>query len=98
MALPSLPLSLNESIGNTEKQSGIRASCVEIDTVGYQEWPEYFQFPPRVGDLVKSREGVMAKISAVVHISGAAGPITLLEITRNTGGSTPVEGSGGALT
>lgn len=77
----------------------IRAACVDLDNPGFDgDWPSYFSFPPRVGDLVKSLNGRVAKIANVIHIMGATGePIVLLELARNTGGSTPVEGGNASL-
>ena len=82
-----------------QEQRYIRAACIDMGRQGFDsDWPTRFQYPPRIGELVKNVRGEIAKIAKVIHIQGADGPIVLLEITRDLGGSTPVEGSGGTLT
>jgi len=90
---------LNNESNMSRPQGSVRAVCVEIDQPNsWDAWPKYFSFPPRPGDLVKSGTGRVAKITNVMHITGAGDlPIAVLELTRDTGGSTPVEGSGGSL-
>ena len=77
----------------------VRAVCVELEQPSsWEQWPTHFAFPPRAGDTVKAVSGKVARIANVMHIMGAEGfPVVVLELARNTGGSTAVESGGGAL-
>ena len=76
----------------------VRAVCVELEQASsWEQWPTHFAFPPRAGDTVKAVSGRVARIANVMHIMGAGGfPVVVLELARNTGGSTAVESGGGA--
>jgi len=74
-------------------------NTVELKTITYiaeeeystENWPMKFLFPPRKGDLVRSKNGATLEIKGIIHIDG--GRIILL-LGRDGGGSTAIEGSG----
>lgn len=81
------------------KPTGIRvvvlSDYIDLTSVA-TEWPRQFLVPPRVGDMVQSRDGTSKKIIEVIHFEEADGSPALAvrlgndstDVTPTSGGST----------
>jgi hypothetical protein len=67
--------------GNRPKyQIRIYGRCrTNLDAYQKERWPEWFQFPPREGDIIQAESGKILKVCRVTHnFDGSLG----IELTK----------------
>ena len=87
---PSLP-----ALPARPSTNSIRVMCLGgySENLTIESWPEYLQFPPRIGDFLQSSAGTIKKIIQVIHATDeGGGQITVLMLGDDNTSSTASEG------
>ena len=61
-----------------------------VDGYGQESWPTSFKFIPKAGDFIASKNGRRLLISSITHTFNGV----VIELSRNLGGSSGMEGAG----